>query len=104
MYFTQRFSDNLRIVIDEITADADALDRLQRLWDAYDAEAERLRELYGTADTIGDDISSKSYDALSDFVITQSSVSDWYCSEDNEEETDEFLTELDRTLIEEVLS
>lgn len=87
----------------EISKDSDAIATLQSYYDAYTAECEELRETEGNADNVSDEWTDKTYDYLVDWMIYKASdeLSDAYCEEDD---TDEFMTEFDREIVEKILT
>lgn len=91
--------------MNEIAADADALDTLQRFYNAYTAECEVLRKLEGNADCIGDKWTEKAHHYLIDWLIYKSSeeLSDYYASDECDADDDFSISELDRMICEELL-
>jgi len=84
----------------EIAADADTLDTLQRFYNAYTAECEVLRKIEGNADNVSDKWTEKAHHYIIDWFIYKASeeLSEAF---DNDEID---LSELDRTICEELLS
>ena len=75
---------------------------LQCYYNAYTAECEVLRAEYGNADFVSDKWTEKAHHCLVDFMfdLEDEEIKDYYL----EREDDDFMTELDRQLIDQHLS
>ena len=105
MIYTDKGEEMLQLALTEMGEDKDALDSLQRYYNAYTAECEVLRKEEGNADGVSEKYTEKAADYLSDWLIYKASeaLSDYTFSEEAEEEEPNFQSELDRRICEELL-